>query len=145
MLQDTDKLLQMISERTAITDAQGEVELDIDSLDTATLRLLQRFVAQCLKRPPPVVPGVPAPLPVASVSVPTPRGGDAAAPTPRGVGAGPSSNLERVAAAMAAATAAASTAPPPAPPAESAAAPAAAAPAEDESDDDVPPPPPPAY
>ena len=46
-----DEVLQIISERMPLdTNGSGEVELDMDALDTATLRELQRYVAQCLNR-----------------------------------------------------------------------------------------------
>jgi hypothetical protein len=45
-----DQVVEIIQASTAVdmNDEDGEVELDIDTLDTHTLRQLQTYVAQCL-------------------------------------------------------------------------------------------------
>jgi Bromodomain extra-terminal - transcription regulation/Bromodomain len=55
-----DRVLQIIQERMPVETAGGEIELDMDSLDTSTLREIQKYVASCLGRPLPVVAQVAA-------------------------------------------------------------------------------------
>jgi hypothetical protein len=49
-----DEVLKIITERMPLdAGGAGEIELDMDALDTATLRELQRYVAGALGRPVP--------------------------------------------------------------------------------------------
>lgn len=66
--EEVDRVLQIVAERVVLDQpGSGEVELDMDTLDTATLRELQGFVAQCLQSQAPPAPAViPAPAEVAS-------------------------------------------------------------------------------